>query len=140
LPPALGATPRPVDPTAASVGLPAVLRAASADEILKARRLVPDSHGQDNVKRDEMVGPEHVVLTGHIDMADFSPSEFFEDDPIGNGRGLFEYRNFRSVKVCRAPACAAAALLPIAMSCMHSILLSISQGLARAIPSCREHQ
>jgi hypothetical protein len=101
LPPALKATPRPEEPTAESVGLPAVLKAASIKEILKARKLVPDN--QDIVEQDKMVGPEHVVLTGHIDMADFSQSK----DDIANGRALFEYRNFRSVRVCSASSCAA---------------------------------
>jgi hypothetical protein len=102
LPLALSATPRPEEPTAESVGLPAVLKAASIKEILQARKLVPDYH--DILEQDKLVGPEHVVLTGHIDMADFSPSE---GSPTRYRRALFEYRNFRSVRVCSASACAA---------------------------------
>jgi hypothetical protein len=97
VPPPLEPTSRPQDSTSAPLGLPTVLEASSIDEILKARKTVPIN--QDNLKMDTIVGPEHVVLTGHIDLADLPRIE--GDSPLGptTSRTLFDYGKLRSVRV-----------------------------------------
>jgi hypothetical protein len=104
LPPPPPATPRPEEPTAESVGLPTVLETPSIDEIIKTRKILPLN--QDNEEQDTMIGPEHVVLTGHIDIADQGLFEGSTDDVIVTYRALFEYRNLRSIRVRRAALCA----------------------------------
>jgi hypothetical protein len=106
LPPPPPATPRPEEPTAESVGLPTVLETPSIDEIIKTRKILPLI--QDNEEQDTMIGPEHVVLTGHIDIADQGLFEGSTDDADRSDRTptLFEYRNLRSIRVRRAALCA----------------------------------
>jgi hypothetical protein len=82
------------------VGLPTVLEASSIDEIVQARKILPFS--QDNLEKNNlMIGPEHVVLTGHLDLADQKPFPVKEPKKdISIYRSLFEYPNLRSIRVC----------------------------------------
>jgi hypothetical protein len=111
-PPPLAQTTGPQDSTSASLGLPTVLEASSIDEILKARKTVPMN--QNNLKMDTIVGPEHVVLTGHIDLADLPRIE--GDSPLGptTSRTLFDYGKLRSVRV----RCVAASFYCLSVACI----------------------